>query len=85
MRLLSVIGALIVALWAVGAGWAAIRAAWAAPGAGALAAVAAYAAIFLAAFLYLGFWIYAADRAAGKVQRRIALYERWLSRREPTR
>lgn len=85
MRTLSIVAALVVAMWAIGRGWAALRAAWAGPTSGAVTAVALYAAVFAAAFLYLGFWVYAADRAAGKVQRRIALYEWVLSRREPTR
>jgi len=29
----------------------------------------------------LGFWLYAADRAAGRVQRRIGVYE-WVLRRK---
>lgn len=78
MRTLSIVAALVVALWAVGRGWTAL-------GAGALAAAALYGVVFAAAFLYLGFWMYAADRAAGKVRRRIGLYERWLSHRESTK
>ena len=69
------------AVWAIGEGWAALRQTWAAPTWVGLAAVAWYLTVFFAAFLYLGFGIYAAERAAGKVRRRIRLYERILARR----
>ncbi|MDQ7819395.1 MAG: hypothetical protein QN173_05755 [Armatimonadota bacterium] len=81
MRLLSIAVAFVAALAALSAGWAAVQAAWAAPTPGALARVAGYALVFAAAFLYLGFWVYAADRAAGRVRRRIGLYERFLAGR----
>lgn len=81
MRLLSMVGAFALAMWAIGDGWAALRAAWVAPSAAAAAAVAGYAAVLLAALTYLGFWVYAADRAAGRVRRPIGLYERILTRR----
>lgn len=77
------VGAFIVAMWAVGGGWAALRGVWSSPTAAGGAAVAAYTAAFLAAFIYLAFWVYAADRAAGKVRRPIGLYERILNRRGP--
>jgi hypothetical protein len=72
--------AFAAAMWAVGDGWAALRAAWAAPSGPHLAAVVGYLAVFAAAFIYLGFGVYAADRAAGKVRRPIGLYERLLAR-----
>lgn len=81
MRLLSMAGAFVLAMWAIGDGWPALRALWAAPSAAAAGAVAAYAAVLLAALTYLGYWVYAADRAAGKVRRPIRLYERILTRR----
>ena len=37
-----------------------------------------YTAVFAGSFLYLGFWVYAWDRAAGRVKRRIGLYEWFL-------
>jgi hypothetical protein len=80
--------AFAAAMWAVGDGWAALRAAWAAPTGPHLAAVLGYLAVFTAAFAYLGFGVYAADRAAGKVRRTIGLFERLLARtpgREPAR
>jgi len=82
VTLLSIVLAFGVAMWALGAGWAALRAAWSHPSPAGLAALAAYTAVFLAAFLYLGFWAYAADRSAGKVRRPIGLYERILTRRD---
>jgi hypothetical protein len=78
MRVLSMGAAFVVALVSLSGGWAALQAAWAAPTAAALGRVVAYTVVFAAAFLYLGFWVYAADRAAGKVRRRIGLYERFL-------
>lgn len=82
MKLLSIAAAFILAMWAIGAGWASLRAVWDAPSAAGAGDTALYAAVFLAAFVYLGFWVYAADRAAGKVQRTIGLYERILRRRD---
>jgi hypothetical protein len=82
MRLLSIVAAFVVAMWAVGAGWASLRAAWAQPSPEGVLRTASYAVVLLAAFLYLGFWVYAADRGAGKVHRRIAIYERILKRRD---
>lgn len=82
MRLLSVAGAFILAMWAIGAGWTAARAVWEAPSAARAAGAALYAAVFLGAFVYLGFWVYAADRAAGKVRRTIGVYERILRRKD---
>jgi hypothetical protein len=37
-----------------------------------------WTALLLGAFVYAGFLIYAADRAAGKLRRRLGLYERFL-------
>lgn len=74
--------AFVVAMWAVGTGWAALRATWAQPSPEGVLRTASYAVVFLAAFLYVGFWVYAADRVAGKVHRRIAIYERILKRRD---
>ena len=82
MRLLSVAGAFILAMWAIGAEWAAARAVWAVPSAAGAAGAGLYAALFLAAFIYLGFWVYAADREAGKVRRTIGVYERILRRKD---
>lgn len=82
MRVLSIVAVFVVAMWAVGAGWASARAVWAQPSAEGVLRTASYVVVFLAAFLYLGFWVYAADRTAGKVHRRIAIYERILKRRD---
>jgi hypothetical protein len=37
--------------------------------------------VFVVSFLYLGFWVYAWDRSAGRVKREIAFYERFLQRK----
>ncbi len=68
----------LVAMWALAAGWAALRQTWQAPTPAGLGQALLYAAVFAASFLYLGFWVYAWDRAAGRVRRRIGLYERFL-------
>jgi hypothetical protein len=73
--------AFAAAIWAIGNGWTALREAWGAPTGSHVAAVLGYLAVFLAAFAYLGFGVYAADRAAGKIRRPIGLYERLLARR----
>ncbi|MDQ7843320.1 MAG: hypothetical protein QN141_06485 [Armatimonadota bacterium] len=82
MRLLSIVAAFVLALGALSRGWAALRRAWAQPTPEAAAATLLYALVFVLMFLYLGFWVYRADRAAGKVVRTIGLYERILRRRE---
>lgn len=82
MKVLSIVAAFVVAMWAVGAGWAALRLTWAQPSPEGVLRTASYTVIVAAALLYLGFWVYAADRAAGKVQRRIDMYERILNRRD---
>jgi len=82
MRLLSIVGVFVAALWSLSRGWGALRAALIAPAPEAVAWTALYAAVFTLAFIYLGFWVYAADRAAGKVVRTIGIYERVLRRRE---
>ena len=41
-------------------------------------------AVFLGSMGYLAVMIYAADRAAGRTQRRIALFDRLLDRGRPT-
>jgi hypothetical protein len=69
------------AIWAIGDGWPALQETWAAPTPAGAASVLAYLAVFVLAFLYIGFTIYAADRAAGRVRRPIALYERVLAKR----
>ncbi len=80
MKTLSMWLAFAVAMWAIGSGWAALRAAWSRPSPDAVAVTTAHAVVLVGALLYLGYWIYAADRAAGKVRRPIALYE-WLLKR----
>ncbi len=81
LRSLGFLGAFAVAIWSLATGWAAFRAAWGAPTSAGYAATLGYLVIFLGSFLYLGFRLYVADRAAGRVQRRIGLYE-WFFRHE---
>jgi len=75
------VAAFLVAMVSLSAGWGALRSTWQAPTTAGLVQTLAYAAVFAAAFLYLGFWVYAWDRAAGRVKRTIGLYERFLRNR----
>ncbi len=78
MKAIGYFIAFAVAIWSLSAGWAALRQTWFAPEAAGVAATLLYAGLFASAFLFLGYWSYAADRAAGRVRRRIGLYERFL-------
>lgn len=78
MKTLGFLLAFAIAIWSLSAGWASLRTTWALPTTAGLVWTTVYAALFLTAFLYLGFWLYAADRAAGRVRRRIGLYEWFL-------
>jgi hypothetical protein len=78
IRAVSFLTAFGVAIWALNAAWIQVRSTWETPTPGAWAAALGYAALFLAALLYLGFQQYAQDRAGGRVRRRIGLYERFL-------
>ncbi|MBI2122733.1 MAG: hypothetical protein HYT96_01070 [Armatimonadetes bacterium] len=78
MKLIAYLAAFAIAIWSLSRGWASLRRTWVAPDAAGMIVTLAYAAVFLGAFLYLGFLSYAADRAAGRVRRRIGLYERFL-------
>ena len=81
MKALAFVAVFLVAMWALAAGWAALRQTWQMPTPAGLGNTLLYGAIFAGSFLYLGFWVYAWDRAAGRVRRRIALYE-WFLRRK---
>lgn len=80
MKLAGYLAAFAVAIWSLSAGWASLRRAWQTPDATGILNTLMYAAVFLLAFLYLGYWSYAAERAAGRVRRRIGLYERFMRR-----
>lgn len=77
------IAAFAAAIWALQVGWVQLRAVWAFPTPVGWALTLGYLAVFLSAFLYLGYWQYAADRAAGRVKRSLRLYE-WFLRRHQT-
>ncbi len=78
MRQISFLAVFFLAMWAMSAGWAAIRATWQAPDIAGVIEILAYVAVLAASLFYLGFWIYAWDRAAGRVRRTIGIYERFL-------
>jgi hypothetical protein len=71
----------VVAIWSLATGWAALQTEWAVPTTVGLLTTIVYFAIFAGTLAILGFWLYVADRAAGRIQRRISLYEWWLQRR----
>ena len=70
-----------VALVSLAAGWGALQVAWQTPTLAAVLYTFGFTVAFVASFLYLGFWVYAWDRAAGRVKREIAFYERFLQRK----
>ncbi len=80
-RVVGFLGAFAVAIWSLSTGWAALQATWAVPTPTGAFTALAYFALFVVSILFLGFWQYAADRAAGRVQRRIGVYE-WVLRRK---
>ena len=82
MKHLGFFAVFLVAMWSLSAGWTALRGTWQTPTAAGLGQTVLYAAVFAASFLYLGFWVYAWDRAAGRVKRTIGLYERFLPGKE---
>jgi hypothetical protein len=78
VKRIAFFGVFVVAIWSLSTGWAALRTAWETPTLTGLIQTVGYAAVFAAAFLYLGISVYTWDRAAGRVRRRITLYEWWL-------
>lgn len=59
--------------------WGAVRVAWADREPTSWLAAAAWAALLVASGAWAGYLLYAADRKAGRVRRRVAVYERWLA------
>ncbi len=78
---MSFLLAFAVAIGALQRGWSQFRSTLETPTPGGWAVTLAYLAMFGAAFLYLGFWLYAQDRAAGRIRRSITLYEMFLPQR----
>ena len=70
-----------VAMVSLAAGWGALQVAWQTPTLAAFLYTMGFTVVFVVSFLYLGFWVYAWDRAAGRVKREIAFYERFLQRK----
>lgn len=81
LQRVAFLGAFLVAILSLAAGWGAVQFAWQTSSLGAWLYAVGFAVVFAASFLYLGFWIYAWDRAAGRVKRQIGLYERFLGRK----
>jgi hypothetical protein len=70
-----------VAMVSLAAAWGALQVAWQTPTLAACLYTLGFTVVFVVSFLYLGFWVYAWDRAAGRVKREIAFYERFLQRK----
>ncbi len=79
-KVIGYLGAFAVAIWSLGTGWAALQSTWAVPTVTSSLATLGYFGLFAGAILILGFWLYAVDRVAGRVQRQIGPYE-WVLRR----
>jgi len=78
MKTAGYLMAFAIAIWSLSAGYASLLQPWQAPQPAGIVMTLLYAVLFVAAFLYLGYWSYAAERAAGRVRRRIGLYEWFL-------
>jgi hypothetical protein len=78
LQRLAFLGAFAVAMVSLAAGWGALQEAWQAPTVAGWLYTLCFLAAFAVSFMYLGFWVYAWDRAAGRVKRQIGLYERFL-------
>ncbi|MER3455607.1 MAG: hypothetical protein C4304_01655 [candidate division GAL15 bacterium] len=68
-----------VAVLSLHGAWQAFGLAWADPRAERWLVLGVYLAALLASGAWAGYLVYAADRRAGRVRRRVGLYERWLA------
>ncbi|MBI4280156.1 MAG: hypothetical protein HY660_17020 [Armatimonadetes bacterium] len=82
MRRIVFFGMFAVAIWALAELWALAGPVWEQRSGGPWPAALGYAALLVGSFLYLGFLLYEADRAAGRVKRPIALYDRWIAAKQ---
>jgi hypothetical protein len=80
IRTLASLSAFAVAVYTFSGLWGALRGAWEGHPTLPPGPFLAYVAAFVACLGYLAFVVYAADRAAGKVRRRIGPFERLLDR-----
>ena len=78
MRALLSAAAFAAAVYAFAGLWEAVRDAWTGRPSAPPAAFLGMLALFLVSLGYLAIVIYAGDRAAGRVRRRIALFDRIL-------
>lgn len=79
-RTLPSLAAFAVAVYSFSALWGAARGAWEGRPTLPPGPFLIYAAAFVGSLLYLAFVLYAADRAAGRVRRRIGAFDRLLDR-----
>lgn len=79
-RSLPSLAAFAVAVYTFSALWGAARSAWEGHPTLPPTAFLAYVAAFVASLGYLAFILYAAERAAGRVRRRIGAFDRLLDR-----
>jgi hypothetical protein len=80
IRTLLSIGAFVLAVGTFSRLWEAFRGAWQGQPTVPPGSMVAMLTVFLLSMTYLVFVTYAADRSAGKVKRRVALFERLLRR-----
>ncbi|MDR7414831.1 MAG: hypothetical protein QN166_09330 [Armatimonadota bacterium] len=59
--------------------WQAARLAWVQPQPERWLVAAGWLAVLVVSAAWAGYLLYAADRRAGRVRRRVAVYERWLA------
>ena len=80
IRTLASLAAFAAAVYTFSALWGALRGAWEGHPTLPPGPFLTYLAAFMGSLLYLAFAVYAADRAAGNVRRRIGPFERLLDR-----
>ncbi len=80
MRALRFLAGFAVAVASLHETWQALRAAWLDPRLERWVTAAAWVALVVASAGWAGLVVYAADRRAGRVRRRVGVYERALAR-----
>ena len=79
-RTLASWAAFLVAIYTFSHLWGAFRGAWGGRATVPPGSFLGLVALFLGSLVYMVFVVYAAENAAGRVRRRIALFDRWLDR-----
>lgn len=71
----------VAAVLSLQEGLRALRAAWGEPSLERWLAAVGWGVLLLASGVWAGYVVYTADRRSGRVRRRVALYEWWLTQR----